>query len=266
MTTKILRNTRNNLLPLHLNPAHNFAANHTMHIYKSNAVYTFIPKNACSTMRLSIALNNGAIRNASEHNWIHKNNTTWKPSLKEILTANYSFIILRCPFKRLASVFLDKIVSKEINLWNLYELSNRTINMDAISFSEFVKMITKEMYINTDIHWRPQVHFLLYDVYDDYFAFERFHKIKSTLADKIDFNITDARAHLRHDTGIYTKIMEGDFSNTSAAEIAQIKRGGYCPDHSTLYTEELFDIVEKAYHPDIGLYKNKCGKENILVL
>ena len=56
------------------NPQHRFAMNHSMMIYQKNTLYSFIPKNACSTMRLSIAYANGCIDSVEQGHWIHNNN------------------------------------------------------------------------------------------------------------------------------------------------------------------------------------------------
>tara|TARA_R110002020_G_scaffold387781_1_gene598525 strand:- start:614 stop:814 length:201 start_codon:yes stop_codon:yes gene_type:complete len=37
--------------------------------------------------------------------WVHQNNQTFKPTLKEAATAHYKFVVLRCSLRRLASVF-----------------------------------------------------------------------------------------------------------------------------------------------------------------
>ena len=43
------------------NAEHAFAERHALNVYKSNSIYSFIPKNACSTLRLSLAVANGVV-------------------------------------------------------------------------------------------------------------------------------------------------------------------------------------------------------------
>ena len=88
------------------------AASHALKIYKTGAIDTFIPKNACSTMRLSVAIANCCIADASGFEWIHNNNDTFRANLEDLIRATYTFVILRDPFVRLASCFLDKIVPR----------------------------------------------------------------------------------------------------------------------------------------------------------
>ena len=97
------------------NEDHEFARRHTLVHLKSNSVCTWIPKNSCSSLRYSIALANGAISGIGDIDWIHKNNSSFTASNKELLTANYSFVILRNPFKRLLSFYCDKLCNSGHN-------------------------------------------------------------------------------------------------------------------------------------------------------
>ena len=56
---RLFRYTRGNLQALVQNAAHQFAAQHALSIYAADAIYSFIPKNACSTMRYTLAIANG---------------------------------------------------------------------------------------------------------------------------------------------------------------------------------------------------------------
>src|SRR5690606_5133059 len=76
----------------------------------TSCIYSFIPKNACTTMRYSLALSSGCIRGRQDFDWIHNNNWTFSASFRDLVSAESSFVILRCPFSRLASFFLDKVV------------------------------------------------------------------------------------------------------------------------------------------------------------
>ncbi len=96
------------------NRKHQVAAAHALKIYKSGSIYTFIPKNACSTMRLSLAIANCCIADASSFEWIHENNETFRANLEDMVCAAYTFVILRDPFARLASYFLDKVVAQRL--------------------------------------------------------------------------------------------------------------------------------------------------------
>ena len=55
------------------NKLYAFSLEHSLSIYPLDAVYTFIPKNACSTLRYSIAIANGFLGDISDIDWIHQN-------------------------------------------------------------------------------------------------------------------------------------------------------------------------------------------------
>jgi len=57
---------------------------HALKHFKTGTIYSFIPKNACSTMRFSLAIENGCLSENSDVNWIHLNNTTFNASTSEL--------------------------------------------------------------------------------------------------------------------------------------------------------------------------------------
>ncbi|MCQ8887700.1 sulfotransferase family protein [Pseudoalteromonas agarivorans] len=253
-----------NFNTLNQNGQHQFCMNYTMQVFNSNAVYSFIPKNGCSTLRLSVAIANGCISGIEQGNWIHQNNQTFKPTLKEAATAQYKFVVLRCPFRRLASVFLDKFVGKDLDAWWYRDLLKREVNLDDLTFEQFVKSLAVPPMKGANIHWKPQNLFLLYKEYDDYFALERFNKVISTLKEKINLDVIDARSLTGHGTDKFEMLNGDNFSQTPAFDIAVLKRAGKCPSHKALYTEELVQLVKKLYAEDIVLYSKRCNKEDLL--
>jgi hypothetical protein len=115
------------IVALKRNPAHVFAQKHALNLFSKNAIYTYIPKNACSTLRLSLAVANGCIDSDDEFEWIHQNNETFAASMSELIKAEYTFTFLRCPFRRIASVFIDKMISKDKVAWSYYENSEKKL-------------------------------------------------------------------------------------------------------------------------------------------
>ena len=261
---RILKYSSDNNNNLNQNQKYNFSRNHALNIYQSNSIYTFIPKNACSTMRVSLAMKNGCIDDINDYNWIHKNNNTFSASLRELIRAEYTFVILRDPFKRLASVYLDKIVDRNIDAWNLYGESDKKVQLDEITFSKFIEMIFKPGVFRSNIHWRPQVDFLVYKEYDDYFAIENFSEAIIKIAKKTNMKIFDARDLTKHGLDQYELILDKSFSDTSPLDILKLKQDGFSPSHETLYNEDLIKKVRTRYKEDFDLYIDKFGKKNIL--
>jgi hypothetical protein len=262
--TRILKYSSINYVNLNNNPKHKFASQHALMIYKSDSVYTFIPKNACSTMRLSLAIANGCINNVKDFNWIHQNNATFVATLKDLIKAKYTFVILRDPFRRLASVYLDKIVDRTVEAWALYDKLNRKIELKDITFEKFVEVITKPGIFRSNIHWRPQVDFLVYEKYDDYFALENFSDAIPEIEKKAIIKIYDARNLTKHGLDQYKLIKDKDFSDVSPVEIFNLKQKGFAPSYETLYNDKLKNMVKEYYKADLELYIKKFGKDNIL--
>lgn len=236
------------------NIQHNFAQSHSLNIYESNSIYTFIPKNACSTMRTSIAYANGCIEDVRNFNWIHKNNQTFKASLSNLIQAKYTFVILRCPYARLASVYLDKIVSKYPPAWNFYDLIKREIELDNLTFADFVDSLLNKAVLNGNIHWRQQVDFLVYQQYDDYFCLENFDRVVKTLKKKINLDIIDARNLTNHGTDRFEFIENKDYSKVKSSDIFKLQQDGFCPTPKSLYFDEIIEKVQSIYERDLKLY------------
>lgn len=184
--------------------------------------------------------------------------------MSEASKTSYTFVILRCPFKRLASVFLDKFVAKETNAWVYRDALDRAIELDDLTFESFVLSLQKAVVFNSDIHWRPQSHFLLYDSYSDYFSLENFSQVIKTLKDKISLDVVDARPLTLHGIDSYELLNDKNYSQVPAFDIALLKRQGKCPTPASLYTPHLIEIVKKLYAEDLILYKSKCDAKKLL--
>lgn len=249
---------------LNQNLKHKFAQIHALNIYKSESIYSFIPKNACSTLRTTIAYNNGCIQDKSDFNWIHKNNNTFAATLSDLVRAKYTFTILRCPFSRLVSVYLDKIVNRDREAWDYIDLHNRSIDMEDITFDFFVKSMSNPKIRNGNIHWRPQIDFLVYEEYDDYFSLEDFSKADKVLKKRIGIELIDARPLAKHGIDGYKKLDGKDPFNFRPFDLLAHKLNGILPDPRRMYSDELIEIVMHTYSSDIDLYKKAIGSETLM--
>ncbi len=249
---------------LNNNQNHKFASQYALAIYESDTVYTFIPKNACSTMRLSLAIANKCIKDTQDYNWIHQNNNTFIAPLKDLIKAKYTFVILRDPFKRLASVYIDKIVDRTVEAWSLHDKLDRKVRLEDMTFKKFVEIILKPGIFKSNIHWRPQVDFLIYEKYDDYFSLENFSEAIDTIEEKAQIKVFDGRNLTKHGLDQYQLIKEKKFTDVSPVEIFNLKQKGYAPSYETLYDDELIELVKNRYKEDFDLYIEKFGNEDIL--
>lgn len=266
MRSRLLKYAGASDLNLRANTKHNFAANFALKAYLSNAIYSFIPKNACSTMRLSLAVANQCIEDdASQFNWIHKNNETFRATLEDLVCADYTFVILRDPLARLASCYLDKIVGKDVVAWHFHDLLERAQDLDVVSFSDFVRGLARKATITGNMHWRPQVDFLVYKTYDDYLPFEDMAATAGAIEERAKMRVIDARGRTQHGTDSY-KLLPAteDFSCVPAARIAELQRNGECPHPRSLFSPDLIETAQRLYAADIDLYREKIGQSSFL--
>lgn len=246
------------------NPKHRFAQTYALNIYRADAIYSFIPKNGCSTLRTSIAYANGCIENKNDFNWIHDNNGTFSASLSELVKAQYTFTFLRCPFSRLASVYLDKIASNSQAVRNITELVGKEVEFSEMSFAFFIRSLIDPRIKSSNPHWMAQVDFLVYKKYDDYFSMEEFKKAEEILEDKINLKIIDARKLTKHGLDRLSLVDGDSFPEMSPVELAQMKADNYSPAPKSLYNEELIAIVRTVYKEDILLYRTLFGDKNLM--
>jgi hypothetical protein len=239
------------------NPRHMYAHRHAIHIYDSNAIYSMIPKNACSTLRLSIAVANGAIRGPQDAGWIHLNNKTFDPALADLMRADYTFVILRCPFARLASCFLDKFVGETPETGKYNKALANPVDLDRLSFRSFCLSLGEGDMLTANIHWAPQTRFLVFDKYDDYFCVERFDVASKTLGRKIGLKIVDARPATRHGIDGLKRLPPAEkFSDVAIRKLRELRAGGETPDPVSLYDAALTEFVGRTYAEDVTLYRN----------
>ena len=253
---RLLRNARLESSTVGQNKLYAFSLEHSLSIYPLDAVYTFIPKNACSTLRYSIAIANGFLGDISDINWIHQNNPTFMSTQREVALASYTFVVLRCPYTRIASCFLNKIVDEE------FKFNDAMGNKISLNFHDFLSIIKSQDRSEMDQHWRNQSDFLHYERYDDYFSLESFSEAINSLGDR-GFTVHDTRAALKHDLSNMKRV-DGDFSKTKQEELQKMKEKGFLPSYKSMFGDVEIELANDIYNDDINLYKSHFGDNCLL--
>jgi hypothetical protein len=253
---RLLRNARLESSTVGQNKLYAFSLEHSLSIYPLDAVYTFIPKNACSTLRYSIAIANGFLGNISDINWIHQNNPTFMSTQREVALASYTFVVLRCPYTRIASCFLNQVVDGKFNSYD--QMGNKLSG----NFHDFLSVIKSQQRSERDQHWRNQSDFLHYERYDEYFSLESFSEAINSLGAR-GFTVYDTRAALKHDLSNMKRV-DGDFSKMNEVELKKMKEEGCAPNYKSMFGDVEIDLVNDIYNDDINLYKSHFGDNCLL--
>mgnify|MGYP006185998995 FL=1 len=254
--TRLLKNAKLEYCQVNQNKMYAFSSSHTLSIYPIDAVYTFIPKNACSSLRYSIAVANGFIGGVEDAKWIHKNNQTFVSTQREVCIANYTFVVLRCPFTRIASSFLNILVDKTFNI------KDAEGNHVDINFHDFLMTIKSQQRGEMDQHWRNQSDFLHYERYDEYFSLESFPNAIKSLGNH-GLKVYDTRTKLKHDLSTLERI-DGDFSKLKTDELKNMKDEGCLPNYKSMFGDKEIELINEMYKDDINLYKSHFGKNDLL--
>ena len=255
-----LLKTKGNPTNLQGNQEHDFAIKHTSVHYQSNTVCTWIPKNGCSNLRYSIAKENGAISKIDEIEWIHRNNDCFNANIKDALHADYAFVILRNPFKRLLSFFLDKLCHPQQDQpEESYKHAFKVFDFTGEStFMDFVNYIWEHPdSIDSDEHTKPQCDFLLYRKYDSYFALENIKDAIEKINEKTGIVIEDVRDKNSIFTSKGREHCPEITNTTKALQIKSFLDQNMVPIVENMYTGDMIKKVASLYLQDILLYCNE---------
>jgi len=262
--TRLLRHTPGTLDALSGNVPHRFATQHALVHYRSGAVFTFIPKNACTSLRVSLAMANGAIADTADWTWVHQNNATFSATLPDLARASVTAVILRCPFRRLASVFLDKLISRTNEFWILHRKSRDMIDPERFTFRDFVRWIGKPGFLRADIHWRPQSDFLVFERYDRVFGMDDLDMFADFFEETTGQAFIDARPFSGHATSCLENLNGTNHADTPLVMLTSEKSKGRLPRACDLFDGALIADVARLYANDLKLYHALLGQQGIL--
>jgi len=265
--SKTISKTIGTRLSLEENKDFRFAIKHTLYEPKTKCLASFIPKNGCTNLRYSFALANNLISSQEDIDWVHSNNQSMNASLENIQNSEYSFVILRNPYERLASAFWNKFIgSSEEGLvdqsGDIFRniLNKGRINKEINSFKDFVNSLWEDPFlISRDSHLRYQTDFLLLSNYNKYFSLNDFKILQDTLLEKINLKIVDTRNFAKHTTFGYEEKPERYYGSCSIEKLAEIKSQKMSIKYKNFYDEEDSYRVAVLYYNDIVTYAEKTS-------
>ena len=114
----------------------------------------------------------------------------------------------------------------------------------------------KPITIGLDHHTKPQCDFLVYEEYDDYFAFEKMSQAAKSIHEKTGLEIVDSRQY----NSIHTTkdlVESDDFSPESTIkDIRSMISNGQRPSAQGMYSEQMIKRVATLYLGDLLLYRS----------
>jgi hypothetical protein len=263
---------------------------HAIYIAPANAIYTFIPKNACTTLRYAAIRSNISCSDLNDKKnsrfeldtalaQIHR----YVASPEQIASATYRFIVLRCPWSRLSSVFLDKVVDGKrsgrairLNAENQRYSTPVALGLHALhriglipyldptrfTFRQFVDLIAAPSGLEIDHHWTPQARLAL-ETYDDVFGMYDLKTAFARISEVTGMKIQDTRDLSGHATHRLKLLCDKCYADIPLAELNQMKQAGYAPHHKAFYDSALQRIVKDLYEEDLEFYINYLGPEGL---
>ena len=202
------------------------------------------------------------------HRYVHKNlalrnSNRWQASRVLDSEDYFKFTVVRSPWKRLTSAYLNKFVdiekpsdlmlSARTAIEGVYALNDKEIDYESsITFRQFLNYIaaTDDQFL--DVHWRPQ-HTFFRNISLDFIG-----KLETLSS---DFDYIKKRVGLEEDVNLPQKnvttyknvsSLTGDCSNLYPSELKQLASR---PSAKFFYTPDLVDLVKQRYKSDFEQLK-----------
>ncbi|WP_249424050.1 sulfotransferase family 2 domain-containing protein [Nocardioides coralli] len=214
--------------------------------------YTYIPKNGCSTLKLSLGRHEGWLAAGSDPHAISARHRLL--GLVRCRRPEVRFVVLRDPLQRLASAFLDRFSKPaDHSTQSLKKLGllSRGQTLGDVTFEQFVEFLLDLPRGRMDPHWRPQVDFM-YGPYTHYFSFENFDHCLSMLRQRG----VSIHQHRPHATSRYRPV--GRFvGQLPARELLELRSSrSIAPTAEELVSPRVSSLVTTLYASDYALMEN----------
>tara|TARA_R110002049_G_scaffold124997_18_gene280571 strand:- start:4482 stop:5549 length:1068 start_codon:yes stop_codon:yes gene_type:complete len=230
-------------------------------------VYCPIPKVACTSIKyLMLELDNiqpDEKINREFHQLVHSKYSLSQYDKKErsdiLRDGDYTkFVVVRNPWDRLVSAFVDKFVRPSTledfaeSLVNEVCAKKQAVKEPSLCFREFVEYVTSKKPAELDTHWRPQYCFVGNLSYDVVAKFERMPEDFKEIGVRIGADIQLPEKNRVHKKGGVAS--SECISTLWELDMAQLKNMDRLPDYTAWYNDDLIDLVRNYYKKDIDTF------------
>ncbi|MCU0524004.1 MAG: sulfotransferase family 2 domain-containing protein [Elainella sp. Prado103] len=244
---------------------------------KHKIIFCPIPKNACTLFKLMIVEHSDSQKHFQEsgeniHSYVARENTGFGLDQLEYLQdqAFFKFVILRNPFERLVSAYLDKFVKPlelesfaQTVVQDVCQRSDQPLDFHrSITFSQFVDYLTHTENVWMNEHWRPQYTFFDNNLinFDLIGQFEQLEQTLKILEAKFNIQITRDPSQYHNKPEYQTFYQHFDHSlECHEMYPSQLRQFNGLPSAANLYTPRLKEQVSQRYEKDIALYQYHFG-------
>ena len=248
-----------------IDPLNHFFIHHELKL-----IYCSIPKNACTLFKEMLVKNSYLKKKyqkekLSVHDFL--GDLRCERKIEELITsfeneAYTKFVILRNPFNRVVSAYLNKVITfnritpyvKKM-LKSVYKSSqvNQKILEERISFEQYVEYLCKTEDFELNVHFRPQHCFMGNIEYDLVGRFESINFILDKLQEKFKLDIERKKT-----SNCINYQKDRDERNMAFHKMnrKQLLSLTGLPKMEQLYTDKLKSMIEKRYFKDVKMYEN----------
>jgi hypothetical protein len=237
-----------------------FALKH-LYVYPRLGIsYTYIPKNACTSFKRTLGEAQGWLDPdaSSAHDmkviW-------WAQGLVRYPQVGERIVVVRDPFERLLSGFLNRFLMREDAAAQhamdsgVQDLIGPDKTRQDVTFEDFVQYLARTPDRQLNEHWRPQSNFLI-GTYTRFLRFEH-------LAEDAGF-LAERGIPLQHRQGHGTSSMRRDLGpGWGSAPVRRLRRQRrmkeVLPARESMYDEQLADLVAERFAADVELFERLNG-------
>jgi hypothetical protein len=227
-------------------------------------IYCSIPKNACTlfkTFTLEHSDDSGFQKGGDVHAYLARNVTPVTFTDPAVLEGSeyFKFAVLRNPFERLVSAYLDKFVQwlpkPEKFAFDVIQHVHDSNGLDgdyskSITFSQFIHYLAETPPVLLDRHWRPQFLYLAETHFDHIGQFENIDGTISYIEKKFGLAVT--RQVSKHKIAYSDDLGEATYQDLYGRELKRLKLR---PRAKNLFTPELAELVAQKYAKDLEVYR-----------
>ena len=248
-----------------------FAFGHMYYCESQSLIATLIPKNASSFVKTLFAWYDAdepefdaAAKKAFSDIHNRFNGLLLVKNFQEIERAKQSFIILRCPYRRAVSGFIDKFViaPEEAIFQGIIRTARKEI--DSITFSDFVNAIKNSPDSWLDPHFRSQYSYVIFEKYDHFFCVEDSESLKGFLETKAPdaLKVINELAPKGINKKQYTTT---DVENAYSFTVDKLRNlyinENKIPSEKCFFNRIIIRNLSQRYSDDISYYKNNVSEK-----